>query len=144
MDNPTTTTTNAAACVFFFLYIYSSPLAARRTLTDTAADCNCTVLFAAAAAPLLFTTTFYSPPPPPDNNAREPMSPADKRRGRARLTTGRRTDRQVAIDRGRERPRAHTFNHYIIRHSYGGGAVPGTCSGVGTGMGTRTCGFLFV
>jgi len=38
------------------------------------------------------------------------------RRGRARLTTGRRSDRQVAIDRGRERPRAHIQSlYYIIR-----------------------------
>lgn len=70
--------------IFLFPFFTSR---SRRTLTDTAADCSCTVLFAAATAPLLFTTTFYLPPPPPDNNARESMSPADKTRPSARLTT---------------------------------------------------------
>jgi len=87
---------------FSFSALLLSPT--RRTLTDTAADCNCTVLF--AAAPLLFTTTFYSPPPPPpDNNAREPMSRADKTRTGARAFNdrGSRPGRRVAIGRGRER-----------------------------------------
>lgn len=59
------------------------------------------------------------------------------RRGRARLTTGRRSGRQVAIDRGRERPRAHVQSLYYMAQLRRR-AVPGTCRGVGTGMGTRT------